>query len=244
MHTDNLLEIGSQLVDRGFLPQAGEVERSVRTNLTELADRVTHAADSVLGSQADALRYAQTELDDLSRQLEREIGGGTNAVSAGSTPSQTREQTQNGGNPNAAGGTDGGAGNTDQLRQIAESLGQAGRAAGNGGPITGNNYAAWSRQLRDVESVLDSPDLRNQLAAVRDRVGAFRAEYRNSQRAPSAEIVREQLLMPLSQVQVWVREELARQEKSGSLVPLDRDPVPENYSELVRKYYEKLGNAP
>ena len=128
-------------------------------------------------------------------------------------------------------------------RQIAEQLGRGDQAAGNGGPITGNDYAAWSQQLRDVESVLDSPDLRNQLATVRDRVGAFRAAYRNGRRIPSAETVREQLLMPLAQVQVWVREELARQENSGSLVPLDRDPVPENYSELVRKYYEKLGGG-
>ena len=75
MHTDNLLDMGSQLVEHGFLPQASEVERSTRTNMTELADSVTRAADSVLGSQADALRYAQKELDDLSRQLEREIGG-------------------------------------------------------------------------------------------------------------------------------------------------------------------------
>jgi hypothetical protein len=129
------------------------------------------------------------------------------------------------------------------LRQIAEQLGRGDQAAGNGGPITGNDYAAWSQQLRDVESVLDSPDLRNQLATVRDRVGAFRAAYRNGRRIPSAETVREQLLMPLAQVQVWVREELARQENSGSLVPLDRDPVPEHYSELVRQYYEKLGSA-
>jgi hypothetical protein len=130
------------------------------------------------------------------------------------------------------------------LRQIAERLGRGDQAAGPGGPITGNNYAAWSQQLRDVESVLDSPDLRNQLATVRDRVGAFRAEYRNARRIPSAETVREQLLLPLSQVQVGVREELARQENSASLVPLDRDPVPGNYSELVRQYYEKLGSAP
>jgi len=59
------------------------------------------------------------------------------------------------------------------LRQIAEQLGRGDQAAGNGGPITGNDYAAWSQQLRDVESVLDSPDLRNQLATLRDRVGAF-----------------------------------------------------------------------
>ena len=314
-HTDNLLEMGSQLVDRGFLPQASEVERASRTNITELADRVTRAADSVLGSQADALRYAQTQLDDLSRQLEREIHGATNAAgqaasaiggvqdqsnrlaraegsegkasaenpqngqdqretaarnntagserdggneqaagnnspsqspgsqSPGSTPSQAGEQAQNGENANGAEGADGDAGNADRLRQIAESLGRGDRAANNGGPITGNDYAAWSQQLRDVESVLDSQDLRNQLATVRDRLGAFRAEYRNGRRVPSAETIREQLLLPLSQVQVWVQEELARQQNSSSLVPLDRDPVPENYSELVRKYYEKLGSA-
>jgi hypothetical protein len=40
-----------------------------------------------------------------------------------------------------------------------------------------------------------------------------------------------------------VQEELARQENAGSLVPLDRDPVPEKYSEQVRQYYEKLGSA-
>src|SRR6185437_12183665 len=32
-HTDNLLEMGAQLAQRGFLPQAGEVERSARTNI-------------------------------------------------------------------------------------------------------------------------------------------------------------------------------------------------------------------
>ena len=28
-----------------------------------------------------------------------------------------------------------------------------------------------------------------------------------------------------------------------SLVPLDRDPVPDNYTELVREYYKKLGSG-
>jgi hypothetical protein len=274
----------------------------MRTNVTELVNNVTRAADSVLGSRADALRYAQTELNDLSRQLEREISGGTNAADPGPVgtdtardqsnylaraeerssaenpqngPSQgettagnnagvgerdggnlrtasnhspnqspgSAPQTQNGENSNTAGGTAGSAGKADRLRQLAESLGRGDRAADRGGPITGNDYATWSQQLRDVESVLDSPDLRNQLATVRDRLGAFRAEYRNGRRVPPAGIIRGQLLLPLSQVQVWVQEELSRQENSSSLAPLDRDPVPENYSELVRKYYEQLGSA-
>jgi len=343
MHTDNLLDMGSQLVDRGFLPQASETESVTRTNITELADRVTRAADSVLGSRTEALRYAQTELDDLSRQLQREIGGATNIAgnalggmsSAGdlsnrlaraegrtsvkngagmiganaapdSTPSASPGETQmagnnpparqastenqqnaenqgeaaagndgrpgqaSGGNPtensnppnprpestpsqsatqneesaSATGGANGGGGNAERFRRIAESLGQGNGTAAQGGPITGNDYSTWSQQLRDVENVLESPDLQNQLATVRDRLGAFRAQYRNSRRPPSAETIREQLLMPLSQVQVWVQEELARQENSASRVPLDRDPVPQNYSDLVKKYYEKLGNAP
>jgi len=367
MHTDNLLDMGSQLVDRGFLPQAGEVERSARTNITELADRVQRAADSVLGSHADALRYAQQELDELTRQLEREMGGATNAGGleaggvgdargqtnrlAGATrtngvgtatggpgtnsPNGSAENTagrdeslagntapdgsrgdrtapgenQNGnrggrpdgqrgpGQPEAAGnspagqgetaaGADagqgqrgnagqaaagnaapgqtpggtpspsgepgqtgdqantGGAGNNaDRLREFTQRLGRARQAGDNGGPITGNDYARWSAQLRDVESVLDSPDLRNQLATVRDRAGAFRGEYRERQRIPSAETIRRQLLVPLGQVRVWVQEELARQANAGSLVPLDHDPVPDNYSTLVSKYYEKLGSA-
>ena len=81
MHTEDMLQVGAQLTERGFLPQAGEVERATRTNITAIASSVERAADSVLGSEADALRYAQKELDDLTRQMEREIGGaGTNAA--------------------------------------------------------------------------------------------------------------------------------------------------------------------
>ena len=47
----------------------------------------------------------------------------------------------------------------------------------------------------------------------------------------------------MTQVRVWLQQELSRQENSQSLVPLDRDPVPDHYSELVRKYYEQLGSA-
>ena len=100
----------------------------------------------------------------------------------------------------------------------------------------------WSEQLRDVQSVLDPADLRNQLMTVRDRLAGYRAAYRSSGDSRPDE-VRTQLLMPLEQVRAWVQEELARQENAGSSVPLDRDPVPENYSDLVRKYYEKLGSA-
>jgi hypothetical protein len=391
MHTDNLLDMESQLADRGFLPQASQAERAARTNITEIAESVQRAADSVLGSQADALRYAQKQLDDLTRQVEREIGqtnsdalaagenrgaqnesnrlaratgnasgergtneiagangraagnlgtnevAGTNGIasangsqqagnssqrqqqgqrnSANGNQNGNRGQEQNGrgdngeqasaqgqqngqrgnrgqkpsgdnngeqgaagnngqrggeqqrannnspgqqnnsGQPGENGQQQGGqqnggeqaansGGNADRLRQFAERLGQNNnRAQDNGGPITGNGFVNFSDKLRDVQNVLDSPDLRNQLATVRDRLGGYRSAYRDRREIPRPDEVRKELLVPLEQVRVWVQEELARQENAASLVPLDRDPVPENYSAIVRQYYEKLGSA-
>jgi hypothetical protein len=365
-HTDNLLQMTTELTGRGFFPQASEVERSARTNIIELRRSVERAAESVLGNEADAVRYAQKELDDLTRQVEREMsrgtnasavaaaagndrsrsnrlaqansgqpgeeqsGGGTNSMAGtnslaaggemelagndsrrqqrdgggsqaqrdqsqrnqgqrengnrnnnASTPGQDSQNgqgegeagnqssgnpaeqpqlanndraTQPGGSPGQA-GQQGEASTTDAqdgraaLRQMVERLGggDGGGAVDSGGafggPITGNNYVDWADRLRDVERVLDSQDLRDQLAVVRDRVGVFRTAYRERGIIPPEEVVRQQILVPMTQVRVWLQQELARQENNQSLVPLDRDPVPETYSELVRKYYEKLGSA-
>ena len=84
MHTESLLDTGSQLVDRGFLAKGAEVELGARTNINELRQRVEHAAESVLGSQSQALRYAQSELDDLSKQVERGLGNSATNSAAGS----------------------------------------------------------------------------------------------------------------------------------------------------------------
>ena len=97
--------------------------------------------------------------------------------------------------------------------------------------------------MRDVEQALDPADLRNQLTTVRQRASALRAQYRQTGRKMDDNVVREQLIAPMTQVRVWLQEEIARQQNANSLVPLDRDPVPDTYSELVRKYYEKLGSA-
>jgi hypothetical protein len=379
--TDNLLDMGSQLAERGFLPQTSEVERSARTNINELRQGIESAAESVLGNETEALKYAQKELDDLTRQMEREAAAGqTNAARAGvaragatgrtnrmtSAPGvgQTNQtalnrdgtnanasaadgqsgnrdsqqaqnnsqrgqggqqasanpqgnprngnqgqraqngqrgqngqgndpenaQAQNGENGNqdqqannnsagqqngasqpqgdqpaqagqraqagqqqgqagqqSQGGQAGGrGGDRERLTQLARQLNNGGAVTAggeNGGPLTGGDYVNWADRMRDVEQVLDPPDLRYQLATVRERASALRGQYRQSGRAPDEKVVREQLIVPMTQVRVWLQEEIARQQNANSLVPLDRDPVPDNYSELVRKYYEKLGSA-
>ncbi|MGA2177674.1 MAG: hypothetical protein ABSH38_22090 [Verrucomicrobiota bacterium] len=269
MHTENLLETGAQLVDRGLLTQAAGPERAARQNIGELRQRVEHAAESVLGNETEALRYAQKELDDLAAQVEREAAGaGTNAAgqntnatgqttnaaglntnAAGQNTDAAGQNANAAGQPQpqdnpatAAGGNDAGGG--DRLRQMVQQFGGAhGVGGANNGPVTGNDFASWTERVRDVEQVLDAPDRRNQLAAVRERVGAFRADFRRTGRKPDPSAVRVQVLDPMTQIRSWLREELARREDSNSLVPLDHDPVPENYSDLVRKYYEKLGGG-
>jgi len=413
--TDNLLDMGSQLAQRGFLPQTSEVERAARTNINELRQGVESAAESVLGNETEALRYAQKELDDLTRQMEREMAAGeTNGVQAGnarngregqsnrvasargehvgqnaagregtnetqlasnsqsgnrgsqraqsnsqrgqagqqssrdqqgnpqngnqgqrasgengqqgqnapgenqaggevqngnaanpeqqannnsqgqqngSSPRQGQQRAQGGqrgqngqqaqsgqsgqgdqqaqntsqgqngqqaqgsqqgrNGQQAQGGQAGGrGGDRDRLTQLARQLNNNGYDNGGtyaggerGGPITGGDYVNWADRMRDVEQVLDPQDLRNELTTVRERASALRAQYRQTGRAPDVNVVREQLVAPMTQVRVWLQDEIARQQNANSLVPLDRDPVPDSYSELVRKYYEKLGSA-
>lgn len=49
--------------------------------------------------------------------------------------------------------------------------------------------------------------------------------------------------MPLVEIRNRVAEELAKLDKENPLAPIDRDPVPREYRELVRRYYEELGSG-
>jgi hypothetical protein len=110
------------------------------------------------------------------------------------------------------------------------------------GPIiTGDDFAPWSDRLRDVEEMIDLPDLRNDVAAARERVRLMRQEFKRDSKKPDWVVVRLQVIKPLVEVRDRIAEELARRQSTDSLVPIDRDPVPNRYSELVRRYYEELG---
>jgi hypothetical protein len=126
---------------------------------------------------------------------------------------------------------------------MVQQMGGAHGVGGQGGPVTGGDYASWTERVREVEQVLDAPDMRNQLAAVRERVGVMRAQFRRTGRKPDPDEVQVEVLDPMTQIRTWLRDELARRQDANSLVPLDHDPVPENYSDLVRKYYEMLGGG-
>lgn len=110
------------------------------------------------------------------------------------------------------------------------------------GPLTGREFTQWSDRLRDVEEMLNEPDLRSEVARVRDRARAMRAEFTRHGKEPQWDLVGQQITKPLTELRDRISEELAKLQPDNSTpVPIDRDPVPERFTELVRRYYEKLG---
>jgi hypothetical protein len=112
-----------------------------------------------------------------------------------------------------------------------------------GGPLTGENFTDWAEGLGEVEEMLDVPQLRNDIARAREQARAVRMEYKRHGKEPQWRVVRGQILGPLLEVRKGISEELARRENKDSLVPIDRDPVPPQYSEKVKRYYEQLGSS-
>jgi len=112
-----------------------------------------------------------------------------------------------------------------------------------GGPITGAEYSQWSDRLRDVEEMLDVPELRAEAARIRDRMRSVRQDVKRHAKEPQWGLVKLEIAAPLVELRSRIHEELARRESKDALVPIDRDPVPTRYSELVRRYYEQLGKS-
>ncbi len=111
------------------------------------------------------------------------------------------------------------------------------------GPITGTDFVPWSERLRDIEELVEMPDLRNTVATARERARALRQEFKRDLKKPDWAVVRLQVMQPLVEVRDRVAEELARRASKEALVPIDRDPVPDRFSPLVRRYYEELGKG-
>jgi hypothetical protein len=407
---EQMLNVSSELTRRGFLPQATNLEAQVRSNLTDLRRSVERAAESVLGDEAEALRLARRELDDLAEQARRELAqgdpgqaaqarqaqqrregtpagqeGGTNTLRnlarRGSDTNATQMASAAGGPPQREGGQpgeqasdkgrsrapgdpkqrseqpgqraqagqpgqqpgqqpdpqgnppgqmaqaqQGRPGQQGQRGERGEQPGQQGQPgqqtgqqpgggqrsepsqqqadaaqrgqgqmqAGNdqpgardasaqerggergerdlannratrggaegrgglrellnegireggwqGGPIYGGEYTQFVDRLRDIEEMLDDPGLRAEVARVRERVQGMRAEFKRHSKEPQWDMVRLQVLNPLVEIRDRVSEELARKEATDPLAPVDRDPVPGQFSELVRRYYERLGD--
>jgi hypothetical protein len=246
--------------------QAGSRENnSGRGNQGQRSDRQTASANQNQPG-GDRTGNGETQPTDLTAQDAQGQGGGqrsgqaqtaqagrdgqTQTAQANRNGGQVRDSAQGGQNRNGgqvdAGGNNGGEGGGadnwgGRVGNILDRFANDDRTWT--APITGPGFVPWSDRLRDVEEMIDSPDLRNQVAMARERARLLRQQFTRTREKPDWAVVQLQVVKPLVEVRDRIAEELARRGSEQALVPLDRDPVPTRYSDLVRKYYEELGKA-
>ncbi len=110
-------------------------------------------------------------------------------------------------------------------------------------PLTGDNFLDWADRLRDVEEMVPDSRMRAEATRIREAAREFRQELKSHSREPNWELVRLRVIQPLVELQTQVADELIRRSAKDQIVPVDRDPVPIQYEEAVRKYYERLGTG-
>ena len=263
------LQAAELLTSRGMWSQSQHAEQVARKGIEQLKRGIEQAADSVLGSEAESLRRAQSQLQDATEKLASEVQNATGEDQQSSDKLGNDSGERGGVSPPVQNAQQGDPGNgsprtqddgqqpTDGQQQgdsrggggqQQSSLLGGGRESNNGraadndaSPLTGNEFTEWSNQLRDIEEMLDEPELRNRVAQVRDRARAMRAEYKRHGEQPQWDLVKSQLLGEMQALQKRIIQELAKRESDRAMVPIDREPVPEEFDSLVQKYYELLG---
>ena len=87
------------------------------------------------------------------------------------------------------------------------------------------------------------PRLRAEVARIRERARSLRADAARHSQAPNWELVRDFVGRPLVELRDAVADELMRKQTSEAMVPIDREPVPPQYVDKVKEYYERLGSG-
>lgn len=282
---DNMEESLDQLslLMRNNLPnETSDIQRGLTENISELRGTVENAAEKIIGSDEDAMRFAADRLDELREEVEREMelaqnegqsqpGQGQGQPNEEQEENQQRQgrgqageeqqgqpgQGQRPGdqeNPQTAQGRDGQpGGSNDQPNRRPDGNRDTGGSSGGSdlfrnlddldfdGPLTGLDFRDWEDRLREVEEVIEIPELRNQVSEVRQSARDIRRENKENGKPPKWDLVDMQILRPMTEINKRLEEELSLRQPKRELIPVDHEPVPAQYSELVRRYYERLG---
>jgi hypothetical protein len=95
-----------------------------------------------------------------------------------------------------------------------------------------------------VEELVRDPELRAEAARIREAAREIRIEYKRHSKDPEWPIVRRLIAEPLDQLRERISEELIRKSaKQNEIVPIDRDPVPNQFQNRLDRYYERLGSG-
>ena len=110
-------------------------------------------------------------------------------------------------------------------------------------PLTGSNFIDWADRLRDIEEMVNDPELRAEASRIRDAAKEIRKDFKRHSKEPNWNLVEVDVAEPLRELQQRLTEELIRKSNRDALIPLDRDPVPVEFQDAVQRYFQELGNG-
>lgn len=247
------LKTGVEKAAESVLGNETEALRRAKQELAELSRQLSEEID---GARSGRQSTEKPNEGKPSQQSNSQQSNSGNQPSSQQQNAQTPNgEGQGGQQASASNGNRGGQQPRNQRQRLTgppqqpsqgrsqQDSDQGGGAGGPGGPITGANFREWSDRLRDVEEMVENNELRQEVAKIRDRARSARAEFKRHSKQPNWSMVEKLVAEPLVELQNRLREEIARRESPDALVPIDRDPVPQKYSEIVRRYYERLGSG-
>ncbi len=122
----------------------------------------------------------------------------------------------------------------------SESESSSAHRAG-GTAITGGEYQEWSDRLYDIEAVIEDADAQTSVARARKASRELRKDFKRQSKAPDQETIEQEILRPLLEAAEKLDARLYELNREDPLAPVGRDPVPDRYEEIVRRYFEELG---
>ena len=90
---DQRLQASADMLSQGFIQQTQDLQPGLQRSFDELQNQIEQAASSVLGDEANTLRFAQDELDSLSRDLQANASGEQGDAQSG-RPGEQGQQSQ------------------------------------------------------------------------------------------------------------------------------------------------------
>ncbi len=250
-------------------PDSAAAEQAAE-GIAGLTREIEGAAERILGNEAQALRYARDELQRLAEQAAGEAGQnepgesnepgqapgeGQPGAQAGTQPGEGNQpgQAPGEGQPGAQAGTQPGEGNQPgppgQGRQPGQAGGR-GQASGGGNgrggsspnsPITGDGFEEWSDRLYDLEAIVEDPDAQSAVARARQASREMRRDFKRHSVEPGQDQLQKEVGRPLAEAAQKIDARLRELDRKDPLAPVGRDPVPDRYNDLVRRYFEELG---
>jgi hypothetical protein len=115
------------------------------------------------------------------------------------------------------------------------------RTSRGGIAISGDGYEKWRDRLADLEAVVTDPDAQSAVARARKAGQEMRRDFKRHSKEPDPARIQDEILKPLAEAAKELDARLRDLDREDPLAPVGRDPVPDRYSEIVRRYFEELG---